>query len=237
MTKQWVRCLLVGAMLALSVGSAQAVVKFDNLPLLATIPSAGQSQTADADGNQMYLAQSFTTDAGPYLGIGSITLYMDLNTTGTGNAQVSLWSDNPLYSTTTPVPLNQLSVLTSPAAINTMGNYTFTSPGVALLANTTYWVVLSSTGTAVFDWGYTDMTVTNPLGPNNAWYPIDPANVPNFVTAPFAEAYVDGQNWGSDITMPFQMQVDAVPEPSTYALLVISLGVVGYARKKMNLKA
>ena len=31
-------------------------------------------------------------------------------------------------------------------------------------------------------------------------------------------------------------QSNAVPEPSTYALLCISLGVVGYARKKMNKK-
>ena len=32
-------------------------------------------------------------------------------------------------------------------------------------------------------------------------------------------------------------QQTAVPEPSTYALLCISLGVVGYARKRMNKKA
>jgi hypothetical protein len=32
------------------------------------------------------------------------------------------------------------------------------------------------------------------------------------------------------------MQVDTVPEPSTYALLLISLGVVGYARKRMTTK-
>ena len=32
------------------------------------------------------------------------------------------------------------------------------------------------------------------------------------------------------------IRYDAVPEPSTYALLVISLGVVGYARKRMNSK-
>jgi hypothetical protein len=32
------------------------------------------------------------------------------------------------------------------------------------------------------------------------------------------------------------IQYEAVPEPSTYALLVISLGVVGYARKRMTKK-
>ena len=33
------------------------------------------------------------------------------------------------------------------------------------------------------------------------------------------------------------IQYEAVPEPSTYALLVISLGVVGYARRRMTSKA
>ena len=239
MTKQWVRCLLVGAMLALSVGSAQALVVFDNL----ANTHDGASQTADVDGFQRYLAQSFITDSGPLLGVGSITLYMDLNATGgSGTAQVSIWSSDPAYASTVPQPLNLWSTLTSPASIGAMGNYTFTSPDqVALSPNTMYWVVLSSTGTSVFDWYNTDMTPATGyknqiVKANNAWYPTDPNN-PNTYPAAFSETYVSGINWGGDVNAPFQLSIDAVPEPSTYALLVISLGVVGYARKKMNLKA
>lgn len=38
------------------------------------------------------------------------------------------------------------------------------------------------------------------------------------------------QNSGS----AFELQASAVPEPSTYLLLAVSLGVIGYARKRMN---
>ncbi len=45
--------------------------------------------------------------------------------------------------------------------------------------------------------------------------------------------------WGSGATadsLTLNVNATAVPEPSTYALLCISLGVVGYARKKMAVK-
>lgn len=38
---------------------------------------------------------------------------------------------------------------------------------------------------------------------------------------------------GGYYTLPVSASVTAVPEPSTYALLCISLGVVGYARRRM----
>ena len=36
------------------------------------------------------------------------------------------------------------------------------------------------------------------------------------------------------VTVSYDYTPNSVPEPSTYALLCISLGVVGYARKRMG---
>ena len=52
--------------------------------------------------------------------------------------------------------------------------------------------------------------------------------------------FSSGGSWSSVPTQNYALQLDvtgsptAVPEPSTYALLCISLGVVGYARKRIN---
>jgi hypothetical protein len=225
MSKQWLRCLLAGAMLALSVGSAQAATVFDNL---GDLIESYSNTTLDT-----WSGQSFITSASPQGSwqVNSITLRM-LQWSGTGAPVVSIYTDDPFASP----PRLQVGPLASVGGAYTPGtgvtnvlqNIVFTpATPVVLPSNTPYWVVLSATGTANYGWQNT-LTFTN----GSAWYsPIYGDGPP----LPLGE----GASWSNLSDQPYQMAMDAtgVPEPSTYALLMISLGVVGYARKRMNNKA
>ena len=96
-----------------------------------------------------------------------------------------------------------------------------------LLPNSTYflltWACTNSAGQLqgdTFTWGYTNSSSGTGPGFTTNWLE------------------VVGGTPTPNASSPFIMQVNAtqnsvVPEPSTYALLCISLGVVGYARKRM----
>jgi hypothetical protein len=94
---------------------------------------------------------------------------------------------------------------------------------IVLTPNTDYFLVVTGNnlqGTpALIGWGVTANTVGTGFPSNRVFY--------------------NGSNWGAlSQTYPFQMQIDAsgpsaVPESSTFALLCIGLGVVGFVRKKM----
>ena len=98
---------------------------------------------------------------------------------------------------------------------------------IQLLPNSSYWLIafgaVDRDAQNMVDWvtwGYTDSSAGTGPGLSSNWMEL-----------------IGGTTYSSS---PFIMQVDAtqngaaaVPEPSTYALLCISLGVVGYARRKM----
>ena len=210
-------------MLALSVGSAQAVVVYTNLGE-ATWIGGGSTATSFANGSA--LAQSFTTDAN-YYKLNSATLLMN-QSEGASVANVTIWSDDTLGGAFPAGmgdgPLAQLFALNT-TAVTTLGLYTFNAPTYFELApNSTYWVVLaSSNNIGTFNWEATESTAST--GP--------------VTSVSFANGIPGNWTVADNSLGPYKMELDAttVPEPSTYALLVISLGVVGYARKRMNTKA
>ncbi len=127
-------------------------------------------------------------------------------------------------STFTPqgmlVSLPPLSTSLTPISLISMND------PIQLLPNSTYWLLaFAATDRNVANlvdsvtWGYTDSSSGSGPGLSANW----------LVAAPDPTFYTSS---------PFIMQVNvtettAVPEPSTYALLCLSLGVVGYARKRM----
>jgi PEP-CTERM motif len=64
-------------------------------------------------------------------------------------------------------------------------------------------------------------------GTNNAWYFVTSIGLQNATLKENAGGYTLA-------VRPGQILLSAVPEPSTYFLLCIGLGVVGYARRRMN---
>ena len=248
MSKRWVRCLLAGAMLALTVGSAQAYVAFDNLnnadfgasqPGSIPVQTGYSPDTFDLTTTGNMFGQAFTA-TGPATLV-DVVLRLATNSLYTqstnGTLAVSVWDDTNAF--TIGAPGTKLYDFTGTEPTSTIyADITFTAPAnSSVTAGNTYWVVVSTTGDRIYDWAFNSPAdqpyVLDPT--RNAWY--NNATAQNssvdLNTLTFDNTVWDASNANDQ---PFQMQVDAVPEPSTYALLVISLGVVGYARKRMNNK-
>ena len=109
------------------------------------------------------------------------------------------------------------------------GTFTLTTTGVS------HWVGLTGLNLDLAAGTYWLAVQSN--APNNNSYSYFAGQVPN-PTAYYADKALGiwiGHASGSQANLPLRLDgTSAVPEPSTYALLCISLGVVGYARKRMN---
>ena len=129
-----------------------------------------------------------------------------------------------LYNPTNTFYLSSAThVLSTPSFITFI---TYAGP-IRLSANTTYWVgpygeIPWPIKQTAASWNYTDSNIGSGAGFSTTWADYGPSS------------------WTTHSGSPYVMQVnatpiaDAVPEPSTYILLGIALGAVGFARKKMN---
>jgi PEP-CTERM motif len=173
-----------------------------------------------------------TGASGPFT-IGDLKLGMRTYATGTYTFTVGLkavdGSNNPTGAFLTSTPLSTGSLTANPSG-PTNALLDFTSLGslgtYSMAANTKYAFVVGLSGASALGWGAASGTFPTP----DPTYGFSVLN-PNVATD-------DGANW-STLFGPFTSYdmaigpATAVPEPSTYALLCISLGVVGFVRKKM----
>lgn len=181
------------------------------------VSNLGQTQTGSASiGSDSWLAQSFitgTNSAGYYLN--SAQLLMGPASGSAGGFVVSLYS--PLGND----PGSSLGSLggSDPTA---GGLFAYTTSGIMLSPSALYYVVVTAaTPTAIgaYNWGAT-------FGPSSrsgdGW--IIPGNY---------SGSSDGSSWQSSRQYTFQMAIYAtpVPEPSTFALLLVGFGVLAWRRR------
>jgi len=154
-------------------------------------------------GSNQMLAEKFSTSS-PLTNV-DLTATLLMSQTVSGSPLVQIW-----YGASNPTSLITTLSLSGSFSI-TPANTTFTASGVTLPQSFNYWVTLQAP-TGTYNWSTT-------LGPNALTF--------------------NGTSWTTTgpPAVAFQMGLTsspaAVPEPSTYALLCISLGVVGYARRRM----
>jgi len=128
----------------------------------------------------------------------------DGGSVGTGSTTVSLFSNNPeiggpvpggLLATLGTIPDSQLS--------STYQDYDFPqSSPIPLSAATRYWIVLTATPTSSAEWAYT--SDTGGVGVASEYFNNSGGTQPN-------------------TTGPYKLEVSAVPEPSSLALLGLGL--------------
>ena len=115
----------------------------------------------------------------------SVTLLLARPTTGTASVQI--------YSDQSGKPGALVGTLVSPGSFSTnLAQTTFTTAGLALNANTTYWVVLKA-GSGAFNWSWTADNTGAGAGFRSRW-----------ATSPDG-----GGSWTTSSTFPLQMEVTA----------------------------
>ena len=175
--------------------------------------------------NEVWRAQAFTTTATAYtLTDVALWLYKAPDTTGTFALQIydATGRGGHPGSFVQTVQTIDASTITGTSAAESL-LYDYPNLDVVLFPNTKYYLV--NKGLTLSSEGYVRWSFT--YSSSGTGFPSD-------------YSYFNNGSWVGP-TQPFfeEMRIiasgpSAVPEPSTYALLCISLGVVGYARKRMN---
>jgi len=211
-----VTCLVaLGVLTAGSARVATAEVVFGNLGPTASGPLAATSTdilvSATAAGQVSAIAQGFTTgNDSAFLTLQSVILGL-FASGGDPNRTVSLYSNNA------GEPGAELAVSSS-VAVGAQDKYTFGFSNVPLLANTSYWIVPQSD----VSW-YVNAGFTNPAVQNGSGYSY-------LGTA--SQTFDSGGVWASSGLTSYSVSVQAVPEPSTYALAALGFGVAGIVRAR-----
>jgi hypothetical protein len=184
--------------------------------ILSSNLSDTNSGTETATGTT-YLAASFGTDSSTY---SLTTVSLLLANTSAGSAEVDLYTDDGY------APGSLVGTLTSPSTYSTsLTAQSFTSSGITLSADTTYWIVLKALSGS-FDWGWTADGTGTGVGYQGQW-----SEYVDFGTASY---------WASSSDFPLQMSVSAAaaasdaPEPSALYLLLFATGLlaIGHGLKR-----
>jgi hypothetical protein len=173
--------------------------------------SAGRSMVLDTS----WAAAKFTTDGQAYNFRSAVLLMSGIQGSGS-SAQVDIYSDTGANK-----PGAAIATLVAPGSYPpSLTPTTYTSPGVPLAANSSFWVVLKAP-TGGLTWSYTE----NPSGTGPGFAP------------DWSQSLDAGSTWSTSLFPPYQMQVnvEVVPEPCSWAILV--LGLAGYAVRRPQAKA
>jgi hypothetical protein len=197
---------IVSLLVCLVASGASGTILSDNL---------GNAITGtEAVGGTRFVDASFGTDASSY-SLSSVTLLMQEVTPG--NAVLQIYTDSGFQ------PGLLVGTMTSPASYTSvLGNNLFTSPGIALAPNSTYWAVLEAP-TGQYNWAWTSDDTGSGVGLQHTW---------GFSTDA-------GATWIENATAPQMMlAIGEVPEPSTFMLF--GMGAIGlvcnWGRQKSSLR-
>lgn len=180
---------------------------------VVTDPDSGSSSTH-------WTGQGFTTAATGDFVMSDITMTMGYNSFQSTTSQFTI----SLYSNGGGAPGSLLSTIAtaddSLAPDQGFGQLVFTpATQITLAPATTYWIVASSSDTAAIAWGFTQNTSFTGTG----------APAGSVLSTDGGVTWQDSSNNG-----PFQLSVQTVPEPSTWALSGLGLLAVVTLRRRLS---
>lgn len=198
-------CLKAGVFF-MTASLSSAVTLYDNL----SQPALGNDQVTATQWN----ANKFVTDATIY-SLPQVTLR--LSSTDTSSAlQVLLYSDSANN------PGSQVATIGSTSSIpSTATDITFTPSGIVLSANTTYWIVVNTSGAGAYRWYFPSTLSGTGVAFNSA----------------FSRSNNGGSSWalGASTDPPYYLQLTGdVPEPSSAILASLALALVAAARRRSS---
>lgn len=197
-----------------SIHEAQSAMIVSTLTSTTTFAVSG-NVTATA-----WKAQQFTTDAQAYA-LDQITLMLQSssNANTTSPLEVSIFSDSSGEPGVQLVSLTGNLTPSTPLNTRTAFSYTPTAP-LNLTANTSYHILLRSSGSGFYNWGLPFNGTVNVTGPGTA-------------SANRESSNDSGGSWTQNAT-PFFFSVEgtAVPEPSSALLVGLSSLVLLIRRKR-----
>jgi hypothetical protein len=158
-----------------------------------------------------WLGSSFTTDNQSYI-LNSLTLSVDA-VLGPVSITLSIFEDqlgNPSGSALESI---------ANVAVSSAGNQTFTSTGLSLSANTTYWVVFAEANN---DPNIPVWFATSSANQSGSWAIGDSGRQSNN----------SGSSWSSSVNLgKFSVDASPVPEPGVAVLSLLGLALVVFRRR------
>jgi chitinase len=143
----------------LATSTATGTISYTGIDLSDNLSDAA-SDVNNVSGSA-WQAASFGTGTSAVT-LKSITIPLAQQTSGPVTMQ--------LYSDAGGQPGTPIGTLTNPASFSSSGaNTTFTTTGIALAANTTYWIVLSANGSGSYNWSWTSSDNGTGVGFQDQW--------------------------------------------------------------------
>lgn len=186
----------------------------------ATVLSDNGTEPFDPDQNRRFsdtarYAAPFDTGA-QAASLKTVTLWKVRDDLPTGAAIMEVYANT---GSGLGEPGTLVGALTAPGSYS--GSFSpavFTSSGIALSANSRFWLVCRAENTAIYDWGFTTSTSASPGGGLG------------FV-AGYAASADSGATWATFNDEPFLIKVEAdlqqVPEPSQWAMMAVTVFGIG----------
>lgn len=215
--------IVLGLVLSVLPSVATAGVVYGNLGSNGDTPATAGVDSIALNSATRYAAAGFNTGAATFgaLKLNSVTFALG---SGVSASNVELWSSTGAGAAANPGAFTASAISVAPLTGN-LFTFSFNADpedGVQLTANTNYWVVLK--GPALWE---TQDPTSLPIVQNGSTY----TNIDNYVRS----SINSGSTWSTPGVHSVGFSVNAVPEPSTYALAGIGAGLVGLAKFRRRL--
>jgi len=218
--------LVLGLVLSFVPSVATAGVVYGNLGSNGDTPATAGVDTIFLNSGTRYAAAGFNTGAATFgaLKLNSVTLALSGSV---APSKVQIWSSAGSGAAANPSTLLSFSAVASTVTPLTGNLFTFSfnanpQDGVQLTANTNYWLVLQGPAT----WETQDPSSLPGVQNGSTYSPIL-----NYVRS----STNSGSSWATPSVGQVGISLNAVPEPSTYAMAGIGAGLVGLAKFRRRL--